>query len=169
MAKFSAVARLLGSTEPWVEAELERCAKIVALPKADGDASIEAELLSCAEYLQRMLPVLYGRAYELVGEEPPEVVENILMNLDDLIPLLESDLILSIDVSKGGPKPDRSKRLCAMVCANIWRKVHDKVQPYSRDLQDACAVYWCACDHEEDDRTDWERYLSQAVAPLTQA
>jgi hypothetical protein len=160
MTDFSRVAAALGSAQPWIFEELARCAKLIAMPRLREDVTVEAELLASAHYLRDWLPILYGHAYELIGEEPPEVVEDTLMDLDDLIPLLERDLLLSVDASKGGPKPDRRKRLCALVCASIWRKHRGKAQPYSTELADACEAYWRACGHVELDPTDWEHYLS---------
>jgi hypothetical protein len=113
------------------------------------------------------LPLLYGEAYELVGEDPPEAVEGIMVYLDDLISLLEADLLLAVDTSKGGPKVDRRKRLCAMVCQDIWRKLYGAAQPYSTKLADACEAYWRACGHVETDPIDWEGYLVQAAKMLS--
>ena len=44
--------------------------------------------------------------------------------------------------SRGGPTPSTSRRLCAGVCADIWRERFGKVEPYSVYLWKACEAYW---------------------------
>ena len=150
------VARLLGCTEPWAIERLERFRPFIGHSRYSTDVTVEAECVTCAMYLRDWLP-MYIQAYELVGEDPPEVLEDTFAQLDDLITFLQSDFVLSLDISKGGPKPDRRKRLCALVCQSIW----SKAQPYSTKLADACDAYWRACGHVgEDHPINWDHYLS---------
>jgi len=83
------------------------------MPRPSEDVTVEAELPASAHYLRDWLPH-YIEAYELIGEDPPEVVENTIAELDDLIPFLQSDLLLSVDVSRGGPKATPEKCAAAL-------------------------------------------------------
>jgi hypothetical protein len=106
---FSAVTALLDDA-PWIADRLELYAKLVGVPGLQGDLTVEANLLSSADYLRRWLPI-YIHAYELAGEEPPLEVEDIFPYLDELIEFLNSDLLQSVDVSRGAEDATIDRRL----------------------------------------------------------
>ena len=76
------------------------------------------------------------------GFEIPEEVDTALQALHELIEYLQSELP---SARQGGRIRDGRYRLCAAVCAEVWRRQHDKLEPYSRNLWQACEKYWQAC------------------------
>jgi hypothetical protein len=87
--------------------------------------------------------------------------------LTELLPIIAR--YIQLPGRRGGPIPDSRHRLCAKVCADIWREFHGAIQPYSENLQKACEEYWRACGQpptgEVDRPKNWERYLVELVSP----
>jgi hypothetical protein len=161
---FADVASFLAKPLPppeWVIPVLEHFADLVGAPRDDDD-TIERKLLRSAEYLDRYLP-MHVMIAERVGDEIPDCIETILPHLQDLIPFLAANLL---DKGEGSP----NRRLCAAVCAEIWRTLHGAIQPHSLYLQKACDEYWRACGQEpigrkhENEPRNWERHLLWAEA-----
>jgi hypothetical protein len=103
------------------------------------DEADEKKVLEAALYLQDVLAAHVEKRY---GFEIPEEVDTALQALHELIEYLQSELP---SARHGGRIRDGRYRLCAAVCAEVWRRQHDKLEPYSRNLWQACEKYWQAC------------------------
>jgi len=152
-----------GQRHDWLLPHLRKWAEIISQP-TEADDEIERKLFAAAKYLQDWLP-MYAMAAEKLGGEYPTCIDDADAALQDLVPFLASD----VDQPKSGPKPDGKRRLCAAVCLEVWRKLHDTVQPFSPKLWEACEAYWQACDHAETSRKgrlkNWEPFLLWASEP----
>ena len=158
MPDFSRVARLLAkglALPEWLIPALAHFGELVGAPPDDDD-TVERNLLRSAEYLDRYLP-MYAMIAERVGDEIPDCIEAILPQLQDLIPFLAKDLLQH--------KPGNNRRVCAAVCAEIWRLLHGAMEPHSVYLQRACNEYWRRCGQEpigrklKNEPRNWERNL----------
>ena len=102
------------------------------------------------------------------GFPVPEAVDAASNALDDLIEYLEGQLR---PPRAGGPTPDSRRWICAAVCGYVWqRHHHQKVQPFSPKLQEACEEYWQACGHSETGKPgsgnaakNWEEFLVECT------
>src|SRR5258705_4144393 len=62
-------------------------------------------------------------------------------------------------------RPGNYRRVCAAVCAEIWRLLHGAIEPHSVYLQRACNEYWRRCGQEpigrkhKNEPRNWERNL----------
>jgi hypothetical protein len=161
------VARTFAKDEAlpeWVIPVLVHFRELVGIKrKLDAaDDTVERELFRSAEYLDRWLP-MYAKAYAKLGLEDdiPECIETVLVNLPDLLVFLAKDLL-----HKGGSQ----RRVCAVVCAEIWRVLHGAIEPHSVHLQKACDEYWRACGQDsigrklENEPRNWERNLQWVLA-----
>jgi hypothetical protein len=121
-------------------------------------------MIKSAERLHDELAI-YARIEKEFGIEVPEEVDSASFALHELIEYLESEIP---PARRGGPDPDGRRRMCAAVCGYIWRRSHDKVQPYFPPLQGACEAYWQACGHAETGKggtgnlKNWEEFLEWA-------
>jgi len=71
---------------------------------------------------------------------------------------------------KGGPTPNSSRELCAAVCLDIWRRLHNGAsRGYSVSLWQACEAYWQACGWPETSTKsrlkNWEPFLVRVRSP----
>ena len=155
---FDEVAKMLAAGEQtfWLIPILAHWSRLIGYrrPNADDDKD-DTELLKAAQYLEKRLPT-YAIVQEEFGLSVPDCVETILGVLPELTEFPEHQLR---PPTKGGPKPDSKARLCAAVCAEVWRRERGKMQPFSTKLWGACDEYWRACGNSQTD-TDWERYLT---------
>ena len=85
---------------------------------------------------------LYATVEKVFGFQAPTIIDDTLTALFELAEYLESQLQAP---RKRGPTPDDRRLICATVCAELWRKVHGTLPSYSRNLQEACEIYWQAC------------------------
>jgi hypothetical protein len=161
MPDFSAVARLLARVDnppEWITTILARYGELVAVPDFDDSDAVTLNLLRDAEYLNRWLPMCV-EAYARVDLDVPECIDTILAHLPDLLILLAEDL---------PHKGDSRRRVCAALCAEIWRNLHGAIEPHSVYLQKACDEYWRQCGQEpigrqlENEPRNWERPLRWA-------
>jgi hypothetical protein len=158
MADFTKVARILcgGPPEEWVIPNLMKYARLVGLPRSGPeDWEMERKGIECIQYLEDLLP-----GYALLGEYfgvDVSPLDDAMTNLHEVKEYLQ---VIIEPSRRGGPTPDRRKRLCAMVCASTWKELQGEAQPYSTYLQAACEEYWRACGHTDDKSIDWEHYLS---------
>ena len=161
---FAYIARLLANGDDlpdWLIPTLASFGELVGAPPIN-DNTIERNLLCSAEYLDRYLP-MHIMIAERVGDETPDCIASILPHLQDLIPFLAADLL---DKGEGSS----NRRVCAAICAEIWRVLHGAIQPHSFHLQRACDEYWRACGQDPIGRTmenaprNWERNLLWAEA-----
>ena len=155
------VATLLckGANPPdWVIERLGKRAPLVADTTGDQGDDIDRLLLKSALHLQRWLPRYTIRTYEMIGEEYPACIDDVLNGLEELTPSLAE----GVERPRRGPKLDLGRHLCAAVCGQIWRDLHTKPQPHSPKLWEACEAYWLACGREgysSGHIKNWEDYL----------
>jgi hypothetical protein len=157
---FAHVAPFFLCSDPRVAERLAKRAWLVALPDAkptDEDRQELGTLIFCAQNLLLGLQ-FHKAAAELVGdEEDGERVDELLDGLSNVLDYLEEQ---RPPKRLGGPTPNPSRRICAGVCAGIWREQHGKVEPYSEYLWKACEAYWRACNRQPTPSLDsWEHYL----------
>jgi hypothetical protein len=156
----SPVVRELCRDQPapdWLAPKLERCAKFISGPRKDEDdlIAVDANLIASATYLRDWLQV-YAIAAELAGEDVPEIIDDSFAHLDELIDFIRENRVL--DINRGGPKVDRRKRICALVCLAAWEEIWGKGQPHSTGLWAACDALWRACGHL-DGEVKWRHFL----------
>src|SRR6516165_5478712 len=89
-------------------------------------------------------------AYTLAEGEPPEW-------------LLRSLEPREIGVDENGRviKPRVSRKACAAIICQAWRRYHGSVEP-SRKLYAVCRMYWGVCGGVRDFR-DWRRPVERAL------
>jgi hypothetical protein len=149
-----------GDVPDWLVEELWLMARLIRGEKdkpGDGDVSLAIAVI---DVLEHELSVVEA-AEETFGLETDERVEVASNALYELREFFEE---LRVHRGKGGPMPDGRRKLCAAVCADIWKKLWGEVQPYSPKLQQACELYWLACGHSESsseggELRSWERLL----------
>jgi hypothetical protein len=160
---FADVATLLanGNDLPkWLIPALAHFSELVGVKhhRTDDD-TVERNLLRCAEYLDRWLPMYVG-AYAKLGieDDVPECIDAVMLPLQDLIVFLSKDFL---------HKGNSQRRVCAAICAEIWRTLHGATQPHSVHLQEACVAYWRTCKQEPRGHNypqNWLRDLEWALA-----
>ena len=149
----AAVAAIIAKGRPheWMVPELVRRSPLVGYRRnyiKDDDTDDKSAIVA-ARNLEEQLRI-HVLAAELIAPGDydqlplPDCIETVLRDLPEVIEYLESQLLPS---RKGGPTPDRRRRLCAFVCADLWRRQHGEVQPRSHRLWEACEAYWQACGH----------------------
>jgi hypothetical protein len=139
---FAEVAKLLAGREPpvWVVPHLSKYSPLVGYRRNPGEDD-DKKMIKTARELESML-ALYTMVEERFGIEVPDEVDTASLALHELIEYLESELRPR---RKGGPTPDSRYRLCAAVCAEVWRRERGELQPHSRNLWEGCQKYWQAC------------------------
>jgi hypothetical protein len=166
-AAFVAVAKIVAKEPPeWMVRDLVRYRRLVGYHRkfTKDDETEDREIIKAAQYLETWLRLDLIVAATLVPDEfaelpIPDCVEAVLNELPELIEYLQSRLL---PPREGGPTPDRRLRLCALVCADLWRRQHGEVQPYSPILWEACEAYWRACGHPGNAKGNlkqWEEHL----------
>jgi hypothetical protein len=173
--QFGKTAKLLAkgqSLPDWLIPALAHYSPLVGARRSTSDDDRDDQallktMLEAARNLERGLPI-HVVAAETSGLTIPDCVEATHMQLTELIEYLESQLR---PPRKGGPIPDSRPRICAAVCAEAWRRLYggkvqpwSEVQPWSREVWQACEAYWQACGNPEkvDHRSryeDWQPYL----------
>jgi hypothetical protein len=161
--RFANVARMLAKDEPppeWLVPILRRFSRLIGYRKITNRDEIEVkQMLAAAKELEKLLPI-YVDVEEQFGFQNPDCIETVLIALPELIEYLENQLQPG---RKGGPIPDSRRRLCASVCAEVWRRQCGEVQPFSPKLWEACEEYWQTCGNPETSTEgrlkNWEPYL----------
>ena len=147
--KLEAVAWSLAQGEPppqWVTPLLFDQGRLInGRQPGPYDDDYTKKLIKKATDLERALSI-YGEIESEYGLPAGEAVEHASTALVELIDHLESELR---PPRRGGPTPDGRRRICAAVCAYVWRRLHGKVQRYSPRLQEVCEQYWKACGQPE--------------------
>ena len=156
MSPFTEVAKLLAGSEPpmWVVPILEDYGRLVAGRKlTKDDEADEKKVLKAALYLQDELAI-YAHVGKRYGFEIPEEVDTASQALHELIEYLQSELP---SARQGGRIRDGRYRLCAAVCAEVWRRQYKKLQPLSRNLWEACGevLGWHAASLKQAPRATW--------------
>jgi hypothetical protein len=142
-AAFAGVASALAKDKPppeWLVPMLVHYSPLVGA-RRNPDEADDKKMIKAARELEGMLAI-YGMVEDQFGFELPEEVDTASLALHELIEYLESELR---PPRKGGPTPDSRYRLCAWVCGEVWRRERGELQPYSRNLWEACEKYWQAC------------------------
>jgi hypothetical protein len=132
------------------------------LPDEDDD-DVDRKLFASADFLRRWLPI-YWRAQTQFGFEVPDWLDELEGALDKAMPLLAVQASRPRRGVKGGPTPNSSRELCAAVCLDIWRRLHNGASKgYSYSLWQACEQYWQACGWPETSTQgrlkNWEPFL----------
>jgi hypothetical protein len=147
-----------GAVPEWVIKRLRQIQPLLRFrPEFPDDDDMERLCFESALHLQRLLPH-YVKVYEMVGEEHPVCIDDVLTNLAELIPILAE----SVKLPKRGKPRDNGRHLCAAVCAEIWKEFHGQSQPHSPNLWAACEAYWIACDrpaYSSGHIKNWEDFL----------
>ena len=161
---FLSAARLIAKGEPpdWLIPALEHFSPLVGYPRNPGDEAEDQAMIEAARNLEQHLATFAG-GEEKFGLAVPACVHTVLIELPELIEFLESQLR---PVRKGGPTPDSRRKVCAGVCAELWRREHGEMQPFSVKLWEACEEYWQACGNHETSGSgrlkNWEPFLKWA-------
>jgi hypothetical protein len=167
---FVGVARTITKTEPpeWLPLGLEHFSEDVLGAGAGGPdvrqevQSIVKEAHDAVGVLLKHLPLLYRHLMGSALPCPPQV-ETVL----EALPWIKADLEPLIK-QRTGRRPDARRQLCAAVVLEAWKLVHNKAEPRSETLYQACKEYWSACGGEEvgetDDLLNWRRPVEQALA-----
>ena len=144
----------------WIAERLAQYAWVIAAPdeKPTEEDKQELEtLIVCARRLLFGLRLDEAAARLVHDEEGIERIDELLGGLSNVLDYLEEQ---RPPTSRGGPTPSTSRRLCAGVCADIWRERFGKVEPYSVYLWKACEAYWRTCGRQPTPSNDsWEHYL----------
>ena len=140
------VASIIGGNPEQLVPKLERFIALVGNPKPTSedenqDKKLIADVRELAKRLERKVQ-LYATVEKVFGFQAPTIIDDTLTALFELAEYLESQLQAP---RKRGPTPDDRRLICATVCAELWRKVHGTLPSYSRNLQEACEIYWQAC------------------------
>ena len=64
----------------------------------------------------------------------------------------------------GGQRPYAQRRVCPAVVVEAWKLIRVDVEPRSKEVLQACADYWQACDQPERDAENWWRDTEHVVA-----
>jgi hypothetical protein len=167
MPDFSAVIKELcnGSPPPeWLEAKLEHGARFIARPPIEHDGVSSFDFwghlyLQACDLRERLR--CYAIALDNLDLEVPLVIEDICPQLDELMDFTLEQAGEEFPLSRGGPKVDSRKRICALLCLEAWEEIHGKAQPHSVGLWAACDAYWRACGHL-DGEVKWRHFLETA-------
>jgi hypothetical protein len=150
-----------GSSPEWLLEELARFAPLIGWPRNPPDDLSPA--MAAIDCLENEL-VMYATAAERFDLELPDCIDAASTALVGLREFFEEQ---RRPARKGGPTPDGRRKLCAGVCASAWRRLHDKVEPYSQKLQAACEEYWQACGQSETSTMgrlkNWQPFLVEAA------
>jgi hypothetical protein len=147
LAKCKGVGRTIAAGPPpkWLVRALIRFSLLVGARKLTAKDLVDdnEKMLRAARDLAELLPTYTIADDELgLGLEVPDCVETTLIQLPELIEFLESQLPPS---RLGGHTPDGRRLLCAGICAEAYRALHDKLHLHSGVLRQACEDYWLAC------------------------
>jgi hypothetical protein len=151
-----------GKSPPeWLAEWLQRHAPLIShgrIDPSDEDRALQ-RALDAIDVLDGELS-FYATIGEVLGFEVPDCVDAASTALTELRYFFEGQ---RRPARKGGRHPDSRRRLCALVCANAWRRIHGDAHPYSGHLQEACEAYWQACGQPETPTTEflksWQRQL----------
>ncbi len=161
------VASIIGGNPEQLVPKLERFIALVGNPKPTSedenqDKKLIADVRELAKRLERKVQ-LYATVEKVFGFQAPTIIDDTLTALFELAEYLENQLQAP---RKRGPTPDDRRLICATVCAELWRKVHGTLPSYSRNLQEACEIYWQACGNpatsDAENLKDWVPFLLQA-------
>jgi len=142
---FEEIAAQLGADgADWAIDRLHRYAPLVGHRTKGYNDFGDRLAFEGALYLRDWL-CIEAEAYERLGEDCPECVDEASRWLDELLPLIADCLTLPSRRGGGGPTPDNRRRLCANICAGIWREFHDSAGSNSDTLLGSCEAYWQAC------------------------
>src|SRR5262249_18894599 len=127
-----AVACIVGGKSGQLVPTLERFIPLVSNPKPTSEDEAQnkkliADLRELAKRLEQKAQV-YATVEKVFGFPAPMIIDDTLANLFELAEYLQGELRAP---RKGGPTPDGRRLVCAAVCAELWRKVHGTLQPYS--------------------------------------
>jgi hypothetical protein len=126
---------------------------------AKADKQELETLIFCARNLMIGLDYEFATAELMHDEEGAEKLDELLSGVSAVLEYFKEQ---RPPQRHGGPTPNRSREICAGVCAAIWRERVGKVEPISTYLWKACEAYWRACNRQPTPSEDsWEHYLKK--------
>jgi hypothetical protein len=161
---FIAVARTIAKGKPpkWLALGLEQFSDFVGSKRGSSKEykshkfTLERMHYS-ADYLLKHLPIYSpGIGRDIDADNAIAVLTKIKNSLDRLVKPGRG----------GGQRPHVQRQVCAAVVVELWKSVHDNVEPRSIELLRACNDYWQACGNEDrgQDVENWRRDVAQAIA-----
>jgi hypothetical protein len=170
MNRFAEVARIIGGDRNKVVPKLARYSLLIAGPERGPDNELELEdkelwvvmdwLNKALSHEKRVIEALEELDYGFDFADELDAVDGASNAFFVFMNYVEANIS---PPRSGGSPPNRKRRLCAAVCAELWRDVKGKAQPYSLELWDACEEYWKACGNpgltDEQGAKLWQHYL----------
>jgi hypothetical protein len=140
----------------WLVAGLEHFGPSITRLEAYDRQFHFARLDAASEAMDELLKFLPAFQHLGYGLQCPKDVTVVL----DALPRIKAD-IDRLTIRKRNRPRTSGQQTCAAVVVEAWKLVHDKAQPRSTKVYQACADYWTACKRKE--VGDWERAVKYAL------
>ena len=165
---FTAVARIIAKGDPpeWLMLGLEHFRGFVGSEQVTSKEYQQfnrtlRDLDYAARLLIKKLPA-FNVAWEIYfGAQP--VGKTAVTTALEVLPKIRAQLAPFKPPRRGGRRPNAQRRYCAVVVVEAWKLIHDRVNPRSTEVLQACSEYWQACGHEERDVENWGRDAKSAA------